>query len=1401
MPRAVPYVTPVRRRSRRAALCLVGLVAALVCALVPAAARADICPGTGTDASYTGACGPAFATPAWADAGGWTDPSQYGTIDLVDVNGDGSDELIGRSAQGLEIWRFDTDAGQWRPQVDADDFPQVLQDFASPPPEAGNAHNPALAGYSSTIQAADIDGQPGEEILARFWDGMRVYKYVPPPASGTGPCAGKPTDRCPDGGTWQRIGTGGPFSDSDGWTDPSLYLTIKTADVDGDDQAELVSRTTTGAAIYTWTGSGWATDGSQLTYGLFGNQACQDVSCYLTVRPFEMPGGSDQLLAVPDGGVPASQQGAQLAKRPAKTADWVQALPDAQSPQDPMAGPFSSQPGWPDCTQAGVACLNQSPAYYETMLAADVDGAPGDELLGLLMGGLQTKKLQEEDAQTTDDADPSLNYIDGWSHATNSPGAFDGTLSTSTERTLVTWNGGVSDKSVAVIGPKGPGLGTMNIAAFGDGANTKVVAVDLSAPTRLDQQVLFEFSAPGGNIALQITADWNNTIAIDAIKHGAQVESKWTSLATVPAAGGDPDYVVIIPGTWGSVRTGNIDGTGGDEVLALGLDGKGLDTWSYSPADDEWTELQPSTPLALTGQDWLTKPEYFSTIRVGDVDGDGRDDVVARGPVGVRTWFYNRRKTGGWERYLPEGYPDFPGTPPTKTSEGTGEAAAYGAVTTKAKNEGLLPVTVQADARNLWASENPPTDDQLFTFRDGMPKLFSCTGGSVSEPTEYQTCTPATTAYTPEELTTVVNTLVAEAYWAENVVDHFDVLQTILDKSMPQNGTALKAIAADLSLQAATDSTTPSQFNGNQLWSVISGIAGSIAGLAEPELGAGLAIASYVFSTLPSASPSATSTFPSTYADLDTKFATMTGEMQAQHDAQSQLVRQDAGLVKLVGQLRASGTWTLDSVGMESASNQGFATWVYKTLTPTIYHEFDIYNCSNRDIGVDVDNELKCSGPAGGPGVLGGGSRFITIMSPPGKGSPCSTAFADSGLQTTCTWNLPPANLLDIIWGPLDEANAPNCVYTPGDATRKWTYGCPLGVDEGISLGANTWNFPYHQGRPIPNALSASAPKATQARVKKPIVLGRPKSARRPAVRGRAKLDADVYLPARLRLARATVRLDRMLFERRGRAELTRVNGRRLPRRASLRPAGGGRFVASATAGRRHVRVELRRTSRGRTRLTLTAGARAFKTPQACHALPAGVALRAEKLQLRTRVRISDGRHNYPIVLSHRLRCARDSRANVNRLVPVRPRNHPSRPGLAVTLHGDRVVEPGSLIGYVARVHNRRRGGTRASASLRDVMVSFGTRTRDLGELRRGRSRAFSFNQRVPSTARGRFCVTASASAAGARPAHAERCLRVVAPQAACSTSADADRARATRCAAVPPADRLRVTGGAARGR
>ena len=185
-------------------------------ALSPSSARAAGCPDANADTSYTGNCGPAIAVPSWTDAGGWTDPSQYSTIRLADVNGDGHDELLGRNQDGLEVYWFDTSVGQWRPQVDANNVRQLVSaqdangnmvsDFASPTiSNESDPHRITGAQYYSTIQAADIDGQAGEEVVARFWDGMRVYKYVPPAGGNK-----------IDGGTWKRIGTGGPFSDATG---------------------------------------------------------------------------------------------------------------------------------------------------------------------------------------------------------------------------------------------------------------------------------------------------------------------------------------------------------------------------------------------------------------------------------------------------------------------------------------------------------------------------------------------------------------------------------------------------------------------------------------------------------------------------------------------------------------------------------------------------------------------------------------------------------------------------------------------------------------------------------------------------------------------------------------------------------------------------------------------------------------------------------------------------------------------------------------------------------------------------------------------------------------------------------------------------------------------------------
>ena len=75
-----------RARSTSAVTALLAAVAFALASSPPAAA--DGCPSA--DTSYTGNCGPMFAVPSWTDAGGWNDPSQYSTIQLADVNGDGA---------------------------------------------------------------------------------------------------------------------------------------------------------------------------------------------------------------------------------------------------------------------------------------------------------------------------------------------------------------------------------------------------------------------------------------------------------------------------------------------------------------------------------------------------------------------------------------------------------------------------------------------------------------------------------------------------------------------------------------------------------------------------------------------------------------------------------------------------------------------------------------------------------------------------------------------------------------------------------------------------------------------------------------------------------------------------------------------------------------------------------------------------------------------------------------------------------------------------------------------------------------------------------------------------------------------------------------------------------------
>ena len=672
----------------RSRLVLAALIVAISSAVGPSVAAGAACPST--DLSDTGNCGPWFTTPSWTDAAGWDDPSQYSTIQLADVNGDGSDELIGRGDAGLEVWRFDTKHGQWRPQVDAKGIPQFIRDFATPPPwQASNRQSPDRPQYYSTIQAADVDGGPGEEIIARFWDGMRVYRYDPP-AGGI----------AIDGGTWTNTGAGYAFSDNMGYgDDASLYSSIHIARFKQGDPPLLYGRGRgVNAPMVLWklepdVHDNWERVPNGPGLLTFSDPACSKPSCYLTLQASDLaPAGRDDPTDAAEM-LGRSDLGVSLYDEVQGYWSWLNEDYDATVDGSP---PFGDHPGsadffYPDCPfSAGGAsgdgsadCAGSSPSYYETLTTADIDGVEGDELLARASDGLRVKK----------------------------------------------W----------VPGPSG---------------------------------------------------------------------GKWDRLPTLTALAGAASSVA--DGMWGSIRTGDINKDGKQEVLAL--DGTALQAWTYNPTERSWNRLRPTTPLALASDPWLTHPEYYSTIQTGDVDGDGRDDVVARGSFGIRTWFYDRRGTGGWERYQADGYPAF-GT--------AAENSAFTALTALAGSKKVIDSDATS-VRDAWAGENAPDPSDLTKLLTDLPAVADCTGLIAGDPPSYQACTPPSdSGIEAGDWTTVVNTMLSEISDAYQVVRFFGDLDGMRQHLFVAEGSELPALGADLGLQQASGSTA--DFDPAQGWSVTFG--------------------------------------------------------------------------------------------------------------------------------------------------------------------------------------------------------------------------------------------------------------------------------------------------------------------------------------------------------------------------------------------------------------------------------------------------------------------------------------------------------------------------------------------------------------------------------------------------
>ncbi|MEU4222269.1 VCBS repeat-containing protein [Actinoplanes sp. NPDC026623] len=115
-----------------------------------------------------------------------------------------------------------------------------------------------------------------------------------------------------------------------------------------------------------------------------------------------------------------------------------------------------------------------------------------------------------------------------------------------------------------------------------------------------------------------------------------------------------------------TIRCADVDGDGKAEVLARGV--SGVQVWDLDQGDlwAGWPSLADLTDAANWNQ-----AQYYSTISYADIDGDGRAELLARGAAGIRAYEFDPA-TRTWSR-LPDG-------PPLSDASGWGDKRYYSTI-------------------------------------------------------------------------------------------------------------------------------------------------------------------------------------------------------------------------------------------------------------------------------------------------------------------------------------------------------------------------------------------------------------------------------------------------------------------------------------------------------------------------------------------------------------------------------------------------------------------------------------------------------------------------------------------------------------------------------------------------
>jgi hypothetical protein len=109
---------------------------------------------------------------------------------------------------------------------------------------------------------------------------------------------------------------------------------------------------------------------------------------------------------------------------------------------------------------------------------------------------------------------------------------------------------------------------------------------------------------------------------------------------------------------YSNILYGDIDGDGADEMVARGT--AGTEVYEFRRGVGEWSQV--AVAPVLPDRDGWDQPRYYRTIQLGDIDGDRKDELVARSKDGVIVFRFapgRRPGSGSWSAVTTSGpFPD-----------------------------------------------------------------------------------------------------------------------------------------------------------------------------------------------------------------------------------------------------------------------------------------------------------------------------------------------------------------------------------------------------------------------------------------------------------------------------------------------------------------------------------------------------------------------------------------------------------------------------------------------------------------------------------------------------------------------------------------------------------------------